>query len=514
MDPVIALALSRDGKTLATSANSGNNDNAVRLWETDTGKPIARYPGPQQGIQHVVFSSDNRRVATSSGEDAGQLWEVAGGKLLQQWDESGPLAFLPDNNTLICGGWRTGQVRFIDLASGKDIRKVQAHQIGISAISLTRDGKTLATGGYDQFVRLWDVGTGSQIHDFGGKQKDFLESLSFSPDGKLFASTHPSGSKVDTVRLWETASGKLLREEHVPMHVGNVRFSPDGKMFAYAYGVGLTPKIRLCDVATGKEIYQFDGQGGTMNSLDFSPDGRTLICNGFYPKDLYFWEVATGQLRRTFRAGHMGHVTRVAVSPDGRMLATGGSDACALVWDITGKHDRQKPSPQLSAAQMNALWQDLADADAVVAYQAMCALKASSVQCVQMIEKQIKPVPRVDAVRLAEAARKLDNSEFTIRKEGMKELENLGEAAESHLREILTANPSLEMRQRVEQLLNRLGGPYKLQQGRAFEVLEQIGDTASRRLLTTLAAGSPKARLTQEAIASLQRLDLRSTTVP
>src|SRR5205085_10842928 len=83
---VIALALSPDGRTLATSSNSHiAGDHAVRLWDTNTGKPLLEQPGPRQGIARVLFSPDGRRVATVSWEGAGHLWEAATGKLLQQW---------------------------------------------------------------------------------------------------------------------------------------------------------------------------------------------------------------------------------------------------------------------------------------------------------------------------------------------------------------------------------------------------------------------------------------------
>src|SRR5205085_1581987 len=109
--------------------------------------------------------------------------------------------------------------------------------------------------------------------------------------------------------------------------------------------------IRLRDVETGKEIRQLRGEGDALDTLAFSPDGRTLIWGGQHRKDLYLWEVATGQLRRKF-SGHQGHLTCVAFSPDGRRMASGSSDASVLIWDATGqRRQQQQPSVELSTVQ-------------------------------------------------------------------------------------------------------------------------------------------------------------------
>ena len=247
--------------------------------------------------------------------------------------------------------------------------------------------------------------------------------------------------------------------------------------------------------------------------MAFSPDGRTLIWGGLNRKELVLWEVVTGQVRARL-AGHQADLRCVAFSPNGLMMASGSADASALIWDATGQRDRQQSPASLSAGQLDKLWNDLAARDAAVAYQAICMLRASPRHCLQLLKEQMKPVPHADAKRLAEALRNLDSAQFTARNEATKELEKLGETAELALRQALTEKPSLEMRQRVEKLLDQIGEAHQLRQGRTLEVLEQIGDPASRRLLMALAEGAPLARLTLEAKASLQRLEQRDATSP
>jgi len=507
-DRIASLALSPDATTLATSRWSHvYGEQGILLWETGTGKPLVRHPGPRQGVYRLAFSPDGRRIATASLDATTHLWDAADGKLLRQWNWSGPMAFTPDGQTLVSGGWSDGKVCFLDLTTGKKTRHFQAHERGIHSLSLSRDGKTLATAGFDGF-RLWDLASGRNIQDFGGKQMKSVHRMALSADAKLLASIHEDHA----IRLWDTASGKLIREHREPNHVGSVAFSPDGKILASTLAGGLRgpgdfPSIRLRNVDTGTVLGNLRGVGA-IGTIAFSPDGRNIICGGQQHRELYLWEVATGQLRHRF-TGHQGHTGCVAFSPDGRLMASGSSDASALIWDATGQRSRRKPAAILKPAYLDHLWTVLAETDAVLAFNAICALRASPVEAVPFLAKHLKPVPAADAKRVAEAIRNLGSPKFTLREKARKELEDLGEAAEPALLQALAEKGSLEARRRVEQLLRRLQGPHILRRSRALEVLEHIGDSASRRLLTILAQGAPGANLTQDAQAALDRLKMR-----
>jgi hypothetical protein len=264
--------------------------------------------------------------------------------------------------------------------------------------------------------------------------------------------------------------------------------------------LGKDPLIRITSVETGHEVRQLRGQA-IFDVVAFSPDGRTLIGGSQHRKEVYLWEVATGQLRKKF-SGHQGHVMSLAFSPDGRTFASGNSDASVLIWEAAGQRRRLLPPPALTEAEIDRLWTDLAVNDAVVAYNAIVTLRAAPRQATALISKHLKPVPRADAKRLAEAVRKLDSDSFAVRQQATRELEKLGESAEPALRQALARAPAEEVRRRIEQLLNRLGGPQLLRRGRALEVLENIADPDSRQLLTALAGGASDASLTIEAQAA------------
>ncbi len=495
------LALAPAGRMLATTGNGTNSDFVLRLWEADTGKPLVRFPGPQQGISWLVFSPNSRLVATSTGHwDAGvDLWEAATGKLLRHWPPGGPLAFTPDSKTLLCAGYRDRTIHFFDVATGEETRKLGVEAEGTGGLALDRAGKVLATAGHYSFLRLSDLATGRTLQEYGDPAKTFISQLALSPDGKLLASVHLD----QTIRWWETATGKLLRAERAPAQGGCVAFAPDGKLLASSRDVpGGEPRIELCDVATGTVVRALPGKGQGFAGAPFSPDGRTFASAGL-DGQLCLWEIATGQLRRKF-TGHRGSIDAVAFSPDGRLLASGSADATALLWDLTGQRS-PRPAP-LRAAEMGRLWTELAADDAALAYQAICTLRAAPQQAVPLLSRHLQPAPPVDARRAAEILRRLDSDQFPVREQAAREIERLGDAAEILLRQALASGATVEVRRRAEQLLARLEGPESLRRARALEVLEQIGDAEARRVLTALAKGAPQTRLTREAQAVLGRL--------
>jgi WD40 repeat protein len=209
-------------------------------------------------------------------------------------------------------------------------------------MAFSSDGKTLAIGGKDKSVRLWDVVNHRQLGPPLTGHTTAVTSVAFSPDNKTLASVGLDENNPDaaSVRLWDVASrvprGISLSD---PLQLDNVAFSPDGKTLAIGgFGIleggpSFSGLVWLWDVATEAEIGSaLTGHTQAVNSVAFSPDGRTL-ASGSSDKSVRLWDVASHRQVGTPLIGHTSPVHSVAFSPDGKTLATGDDNTLRL-WDV------------------------------------------------------------------------------------------------------------------------------------------------------------------------------------
>src|SRR5262249_989583 len=154
--------------------------------------------------------------------------------------------------------------------------------------------------------------------------------------------------------------------------------------------------------------------------------------------------------------GHKGSICSVAFAPDSRTMVTGSADSTILVWDVTGRLDNGRlRSLCLAAPELEARWERLAG-DAAAAYRAVWEFGAAPEQAVPLLKGRLRPVPRVSAEQIARWIADLDSDHFPVRQRAMRELEHLEELAEPALRQALEKRPSAEVQRQAKRLLEQL----------------------------------------------------------
>jgi RNA polymerase sigma factor (sigma-70 family) len=171
---------------------------------------------------------------------------------------------------------------------------------------------------------------------------------------------------------------------------------------------------------------------------------------------------------------------------------------------------RKLPPRDLSAKELGELWGELNGDNSFRAAQVIQTLSAAPKQTVAFLDKQLKPVAEPDHERIARLIADLDSEQFAVRQKASAELEKFGDLAEPALRKKLSAElPSLEVRRRMERLLERLNDDPtadQLRVRRALQALEAIGTPEAQTVLDKLARGAEGDRQSREAAAALARL--------
>ncbi len=357
--------LSPDGRSLVSEDLEG----AVSLWNLESGEIKAELEG-----KHIwpLFSPDSRWVALRGAANGGRVWDVETGRIAAAMENEADLyihAFAPDGSALAGSDPGHGNIQTWNIANRQPVTEMIGHGSRIDSVAFMREGlSVLSVSADENRARLWDVKTGGLkrgaeqiqaavaspdgksaavsvdrairiIDPLTGETTAELNiysarAMAFSPDGKrlVFSQT---GSYGD-IRVWNIATGEVLKMLMFPGELRSIAFSPDGEAIACA---GEDSTILIWNVSGRRLTRRLEGHESEVNSVAFSPNSLTLASAG---KDgsIRLWNMMAGQTRSILE-GHKRSVLSVAFSPDGQTLASGGEDGTVRLWNAaTGKLNR------------------------------------------------------------------------------------------------------------------------------------------------------------------------------
>jgi sugar lactone lactonase YvrE len=257
---------------------------------------IAPTVPPKRSIQAVAFSPKAQLIAAGrygEVELLNPVNQVTVRKLTSFTGKVNAVAFSPDGETVYAAGGEAGIVGIVrswKTSDGSSLRSFEGHTDAAYALAVSPDGKFIATGAYDQKIRLWDAATGKEIALLKG-HNGAVNGLSFRPDGKVLA----SASADRTVKLWSIPTGQRLDTLSQPTkEQTSVVFSADGKTL---FAAGGDNRIRVWAIsAAAKEgtnkilTSRFAHEGGILN-LALSADGKRLASTAT-DKTLKLWNTA------------------------------------------------------------------------------------------------------------------------------------------------------------------------------------------------------------------------------
>jgi len=323
---------SPDGTRLVTIGET----NFAQLWQLPEGKALFRFRH-EPFVSVASFSPDGKILVTAGWDGMAQLWDVATAKPLATLRHRGRITdarFSPDGRTVVTAGFEDGSAGVWEVPSGRELFRLRHEgasgrlarsypQGGVRAIAFDAGGRTLATGGHDGTVRLWNLADGRELRRF--EHRGYVLRALFTPDDRYLVA-----DSEKEVCVWLLSTGKRIgtidKDAAKDEFMSVLGVSPDGRLLLTSSFEENSVQVRAMP---GLEIVARLLHDDDVFSGVFSKDGSTLLTAS-RDKTARAWD--TRSWREITRVSAGDFMYRASYSPDEKFFVTASGDGQAQVW--------------------------------------------------------------------------------------------------------------------------------------------------------------------------------------
>ena len=331
---------SPDGKSIAIVLNSPMI-NTVNVYSTSNWEGRYSLGGHHGEIFSVVYSLNNRQIASCSADCTIRLWDAKTGSCQKELKKHcGPvkcITYSPQGMQLASAS-DDMTVRLWNVADGSCSHTLTGHTDYVVSVAYSLHLDQIASGSWDKTIRLWNTTSGECLHVLD-KHTNWVWKVVYSHQGDTIA----SASIDTTVRLWDATTGDCRRVLEHNTFVLLVAYAPNKDQVA---STDSDNNIRVWDVDTGTCLHSLCEHSGYITTITYSKQGD-LIASASHDKTVRLWDTMTGTCRDTL-TGHSDSVSSVMFSPKTDYIVSSGADMTVRLWDVgsrlsshtLGGHDR------------------------------------------------------------------------------------------------------------------------------------------------------------------------------